>query len=739
MAAPTAAALRTLVAQRKALVALARQVAQDQTGGLLSSALDIVQEAFKGKGAIAYQPRGSDLALVSDLGVPRRARPWLSNLSLTDEPWFVAQRAALSLRIERDLGSGAAGERHPGRSALTDGGWASLAAYPVAIGRQLLGVLVFGASDANAFDADTEVFFQGASHVLALALARESDAARGRDERLRESRTVQLATIGLVAAQTASELASPLASLELQMNELCLLLEALRAEGGGERLVLRELGILGEDTRATAHALQEVVGRLLALSQESQAETLELGRIVEGSLALVRGRIEARGIRVELTPAPEPLPISGRAENLHMLFVQLLLYAAQECALARLRDATIRIGLQRDADRISCALDTPAKHEARPRIFDAFYQRGNKPAATDMSFDLAMAKQIVLSHEGHIEVDGAGGHVSRIRVVLPCAGTARPTLRISSKPPRSMPPSGPATPLVWIDRDAAFARSVRRCFRSHETLRAGTVAEARELLDSMAELPELVFCALDLPDGSGLDLHRSAPPALAQRFVFLTGGVMPADDATYLLGSGCPTLVAPIGLEDVAALLSGSRDPNHTPVVARTLSVPPSEEPSTPHERRSDARLGRDAPTVPPPARRGGRRTPSSPIVPATSAPSQKGAGSTCPPTPSTPRVTRPPRRGKTTEPDAPRPPAVWPTNPPVERLEVDGAAPPAREDRAPPPHTAEPPTRRSALHASNVVPVARIARPSPGAASTRPASSPPSRKPRASRPPRGK
>ncbi|MCC6522463.1 MAG: GAF domain-containing protein [Polyangiaceae bacterium] len=610
MAAPSPPHARVLLAHRNALVALAQQVARDQTGAVLSTALEVLVPVVGAVGGLAYRARAEGLVLVSDHGVPRKAKPWLAHLPSGDERWFVAQRVAQSLRYEvEDLGQPAAQE-HASRVALLQGGWRVLAAAPIVVGRKLLGLLVVAAGDKAAFDPDTRLLLDSACSIVGLALARERELERERDERLHETRTAQLATIGLVASTVAGELASPLAGLELQIEEQLALVEVLRRRHGPDDEELAELHALTGDIAAGTHRMQDVVHRLLALSRESALETLELGAVVEGSVELARRSLAARGLTVELRRAGAPCFIAGRAENLHMLVLQLLLYAAQECEVERLRAPCIVVELRHEGDRLLLSVESPAHTEVRPQAFDAFYLPGRRAEGRGPSFDLAVAKQIVLSHNGHIEVGAKDRRAPHLRVVLPAASAgARSARRISSKPPRSLPPVGPLPLVVWIDDDEPFVRSVRRCLKAADTRTAASLGEGRRLLAELEQTPAYVFCAVALPDGSGLDLHRDVAPQLARRFVFLVDGVMPAEVASYLTASGCPTLIRPIGLDEVSALLDGAADPERRPVAAPTLSVPPTAEPSTdPPARPSEPRAASarrrptPAPTTPSPS-----------------------------------------------------------------------------------------------------------------------------------------
>ena len=84
----------------------------------------------------------------------------------------------------------------------------------------------------------------------------------------------------------------------------------------------------------------------------------------------------------------------------------------------------------------------------------------------------------------------------------------------------------------------------------------------------------MVFCEVDLADGSGIDLYASLDDELKERFVFITSGVLASDTADFLARSGQPTFIKPLSMIEVSELLAdaarGSKAAH--PAMASTLS-----------------------------------------------------------------------------------------------------------------------------------------------------------------------
>jgi CheY-like chemotaxis protein len=117
-------------------------------------------------------------------------------------------------------------------------------------------------------------------------------------------------------------------------------------------------------------------------------------------------------------------------------------------------------------------------------------------------------------------------------VVLP---TARNALR-GAVPPVAPPVAGPARRKVLVvDDEAQIGSVLARILHAHDFTAVTRAAEALELL--RASPYDLVLCDLMMPDMSGIDLYEAVQrevPAMAARFVFLTGGAFTARARAFL-------------------------------------------------------------------------------------------------------------------------------------------------------------------------------------------------------------
>ena len=565
--APRVVSARELLAQRNVFVGLAAALAQDEPGGVLSVGLDCLVSNMALAGGLAYRRHGRDLHLVAEHRVPRKAQAWLKHLTLDDEdPWFAAQRAVGTMRpvVDTDLAKSRAGVSIA--PALREAGWGALAAIPVAIGRQVKGVLVVAVKNETELDRECLRVLEAAGGILALALAREEQRER-ESERVAEAATVQLATVGLVATSLAEELAGPLRTLQRQLEHQRRLMNTMNTA---------EMGSLADEMIANATAALTVSTRLAASIEPSPPVTLDLGRVVRSAVATMREHADARQVAIDLTIDDGDHAVDGREAELYMLVVQLIMHGVRRCAGAP--DARLVMSLDAEDERIMLSLSTSKRLRTTKKsgveIFEALMARG--VAADIERIGLSLARQTVLAHHGHVEAGSSPLGGVQIRLVFPSSRL------MFERPSRTAAPvqdisSDDRPTLLLIDEDEVWTGAVRRFLEGYVVHTANSCAEARALLAAFGDNATAIFVTVSLPDGSGLDLYRAAP-ALASRFVFLCDGVLPLDDASDLRGSGCPTLIKPLTVEEVSVFLDQRGQVRGVPTLQPSTSSHPPRE-----------------------------------------------------------------------------------------------------------------------------------------------------------------
>ena len=129
-------------AQREGLLSLARALVGAHHGGTFSETLEIVTETLGAEAAAAYEAEPEGLVLVAHRGLSMELRTALERLPRSEEPWFIASRAAKTRRIAIDPDV-VASTASPDVAKLFPAGPRLLgAAVPLVAGREVLGVLV---------------------------------------------------------------------------------------------------------------------------------------------------------------------------------------------------------------------------------------------------------------------------------------------------------------------------------------------------------------------------------------------------------------------------------------------------------------------------------------------------------------------------------------------------------------------------------------------------------------------
>ena len=591
------------------LLILSRSLTGAKQGGMLADALDLLLAGVGCARGAAYAVVGPALELVGERGLPAALRVPLERLPLTGPPWFAAQKAAQTRKLVADRDLEAAASSPLDRGALARARWGQVVACPVAVGREVYGVLVFAWPPADEPEYATLAVVEIACNMLAIQMARRSDEHRRGEGRGADVRAARMATLGMLAGGFAEELDAQLADVGRRLDEQQRIGDTLRArlavhEGDAEvRAVAR--AERAADPVEVLRPAREGTARFLAAIQPSAPDRVELGALVADVLALVAPHLRRRRIAVELRAGGEHFVV-GRRNELIQLFVQLVLDLAgvldDADEICSDRSALIPRGFALDVSRqgaheLVSLSDADAGTGARSSFFEIGAQ------ARDRSVDLAVARQIVIAHEGHIEIGptaGAGG--ARFSVVLPAAEgeSERRAARTRFTPGVQRPSPDQAPPvLLWIDEDDLFLEIMVQSLPDLEVRVARSAAEGMQLL-TLGANPAVVFCNVRLPDRAGHQLHADVArqsPKLAERFVFVTDGVLTPEIASYLVASGLPTLMRPIKIEEVRAL--ALRDPA---APGRAAGAVP-----TLAERRPDPRRALTMPAVPaflPPAPR---------------------------------------------------------------------------------------------------------------------------------------
>lgn len=554
----------------------------------MGECLDALLEGTPARSGIAFA-MDERLELVADRkldGVSRPLAALLRGASTFAERCLATRKPSKSpdLRLDRD-GVDDAGEF----LAL---GATCVLAVPVMDMRTPVGALVLLFADRSDVDAETTSFAASIASLAALRAQRDrrSEAKLSTEQ---QEEAAHMVSLGLLTATVAHELRGPAGALLLQQEELKRLVEQLDVLGGGADTAtgeaVAELMELSTDIGTAVSRVRDTVEQLSMVSRrEISPEHVELSEVVDESLSVVKPHFERRGITLSKSYDPNCFTVARR-DNLAQVVLNLTLNAMDACQHASHPEVVVRV--LESGEHVALVVEdngpgVPA--QAIPNIFKPFFTTKQRGAGTGLG--LKICSDVVIAHGGHIEVHERTGGGASFRVLLPRAREDSGVLALPvHTAPRVVPTSARRKQVLVVDDDPVFSRTIRRSLKPHEVRTCAAASEAQALLLDPSYAPDLVLCDVFLPGANGNLLHSRVSkhrPEIARRFVFVTGGALGKDEASYLRNSGCSTLFKPVELKSILELLEDTAPDSGQPNTIKTLlQSPPSSSNRSPSVR----------------------------------------------------------------------------------------------------------------------------------------------------------
>jgi signal transduction histidine kinase/ActR/RegA family two-component response regulator len=566
---------------------LSQRLAGESAGGYLGDCLDALLTGTAAKSAIAFA-LDQHLELVADRGLDASRRPLsalLRGASTIAERSLATRKPVQSsdLRADRD-GIDDAGEF----LAL---GTPTVLSLPLLDLRAPIGAFVLLFANPAELDAEAIAFASSIANLAALRAQRDRRGEKVSTEQQEE--TAHMVSLGLLTATVAHELRGPAGALLLQQEELKRLVEQLDVldEGADTAMgeAVAELSELSTDIGTAVARVRDTVEQLSTVSRRELApEHVELGEVVEESLTVVKPHLERRGIALSKSFEPGCYTIARR-DNLAQVVLNLTLNAMDACQNASSPEVSVRVLEAGEHVALVVEDNGPGVPDAAiPHIFRPFYTTKERGAGTGLG--LKICQDVVSAHGGHIEVHQRNGGGASFRVLLPRAREDSGLLALPLPAPlRPAPVPVRRKQVLVVDDDPVFSRTIRRSLKPHEVRTCAAASEAQAMLLDPAYAPDLILCDVFLPGANGNLLHSRVAkhrPELARRFVFVTGGALGKDEASYLRASGCTTLFKPVELKSLLELLDDPNPASSPPNTIKTLlQDPPSSSNRSPHFR----------------------------------------------------------------------------------------------------------------------------------------------------------
>jgi signal transduction histidine kinase/ligand-binding sensor domain-containing protein/CheY-like chemotaxis protein len=365
----------------------------------------------------------------------------------------------------------------------------------------------------------------------------------------------KMAAVGTLAAGVGHEINNPLAFI---ISNLHFVSEEVReaAQRDGNASFWTEVeDALGEALHG-AERVRRIVQDLRAFSrvQPQHPQRVNLHGVLDMSLSIAEAEMRHRARVVK--EYGEPPAVMGDETRLGQVFLNLLVNAAQAIPEGNTQQNEIRIATWKDerGEAVVSIRDTGTgiTSEVLPRIFEPFFT--TKPVGVGTGLGLSICHTYVQAMGGDIRVRSELGRGSTFEVVLPPAHEELP--EPASKPVVAASAPAPAARLMVIDDEPLLTTALSRTLSPEHQVEAFT--SARQALERLraGERYSLILCDLMMPDMTGMELHETLAreaPGVAERMVFLTGGVFTEAARTFLNTTRQPWLEKPFEPDSLRA------------------------------------------------------------------------------------------------------------------------------------------------------------------------------------------
>jgi signal transduction histidine kinase len=373
-----------------------------------------------------------------------------------------------------------------------------------------------------------------------------------RVERLKESE--KLAALGRMLSGAAHEINNPLTGV---MGQVDLALAAGKMDEAARGRL--------ESARREAKRIAALVRNLLKVAHRDTGERkqVDLHQILRETIALRQHDYDTAGLKLAYEPSAGPLELEANELELQQVFLNIInnAYDAMK-ELGVGEGLTIRTQLQNGRVVVTLADSGPGMKDPG-KVFDHFYT--TKDVGKGTGLGLSISHAIVQNHGGAISAQNTREGGACFTITLPL-GPREPAAKTGPASPVPAPPGAPpaiATALV-VEDEASVLEYQLEILRSLGATPVGARSgdEAVECL-KVREF-QVIVSDLKMPGGmSGADLFQWVMhnrPALASRFVFVTGDTASESTREFLQRAGRPYLMKPFGVDDYVRALRESQE-----------------------------------------------------------------------------------------------------------------------------------------------------------------------------------
>lgn len=327
--------------------------------------------------------------------------------------------------------------------------------------------------------------------------------------------------------------------------------------------------------RDSALESAKIIRQLLQLSRPHKVEMApcDLKQLVQDALKLLRFRLRNLNCEVDLRLPPDECPLMADAAQIKQVVINLVLNAADAMEGRTERRLSVRV---LPSGKHVHLLVSDSGHGIRPehleRIFDPFFTTKAPDRGTGLG--LSVCYSVVKQHNGEISLAETSNQGSTFKVTLPC-GAVSFTPNFRRLLPAGEDASFHACRVLIADDEEFVAGLVQEALRMKLGCQIDKAMDGAQAIEQIGKTSyDLIISDVRMPtlDGFGLlEWIKTHQPALASRFIFITGDAGSGELNQRLETSELAVLRKPF---DIEALLAVCRQKMKTsfraPVAAAT-------------------------------------------------------------------------------------------------------------------------------------------------------------------------
>jgi len=361
----------------------------------------------------------------------------------------------------------------------------------------------------------------------------------------------RMASVGTLAAGVAHEINNPLSFVTLGLEHAIGLLDQDAPTPIDVRAAVDTL----RDAEIGAQRVQAIVGDLKVFSRAVDETTgpVELRPIIAYAARMATVEIKHRA-RLNIDVGELPL-VAGNETRLGQVFLNLLVNAAHAIpeGAADRNEIAVRAHVESTAVVV---VVTDTGSGIPPELIDRIFEPFVSTKSYGTGLGLAISHGIVTSLGGRIAVTSTVGAGTTFRVELPIANARPATPPEPAAPPVAVPCTQQR--ILLVEDETTLRALIRRLLERHyEVTELGSARDALELLEQGATY-DAVLCDLLMPAMTGMEFFAQIAarfPALADRVIFLTGGVVSDAATSFLERTPRPQLHKPFSADQLFAAL----------------------------------------------------------------------------------------------------------------------------------------------------------------------------------------